>query len=77
MVAVRADAELLAGALPADAERGADLAPAGAVNAQVRDGGADLLVVAHDNGPRFGPSRRELLEATERFAKCVRTLNSA
>lgn len=56
----RGGVEPLARALPADAERATDLTPAGPVDAQVRDGGADLVVVPDDDPPCLVAYRGEL-----------------
>ncbi len=61
----RGGVEPLARALPADAERDADLTPAGAVDAQVRDGGADSVVVPDDDPPRLVARRGELGESAQ------------
>ncbi|MBN9376216.1 MAG: hypothetical protein J0I40_12675 [Cellulomonas sp.] len=61
----RSAVEPLARALPADAQRAADLTPAGAVDAQVHDGTADLVVVPDDDSPCLVAHRGELGEGAE------------
>ena len=61
----RGGVEPLARALPADAEHDADLAPAGAVDAQVHDGAAYLVVVPDDDPPCLVAHRGELGEGAQ------------
>ncbi|HEY3546089.1 MAG TPA: hypothetical protein VGK17_08345 [Propionicimonas sp.] len=61
----RGAVEPLPRALPADAERAADLTPAGAVDAQVHDGGADLVVVPENDPPCLVAHRGELGEGAQ------------
>jgi len=61
----RGRVEPLARALSADAERGADLSPARAVDTQVRDGTADLLLVPQDETARVVALASQLGECTK------------
>jgi len=61
----RGRVEPLARALSADAERGADLSPARAIDTQVRDGTADLLLVPQDEAARVVALASQLGEGME------------